>query len=64
MQLEVEDLRNCAKPHLVTVQAHIARTWVDERLLNPDRWRPLIMGFCAFYRLGGVLRPWQLAEVF
>jgi hypothetical protein len=44
---------------LLSIEVHITRVHVDERLLvpgdrnriDPDRWRPLIMSFQQFYGL-------------
>jgi hypothetical protein len=31
--------------------------------IDPERWRPLIMSFCQFFGLGGVLHQSTLAEI-
>lgn len=56
---------------LVGLELHILRVHVDESLLleghanriDPEKWRPLIMSFCQFFGLGGLLHHSTLAEI-
>jgi len=52
-------------------EVHIVKLHVDESLLlengprphiDPVRWRLLIMNFCRFFGLGGVLHPSRMAQ--
>ena len=51
------------------IEVCVERAHVEERLLDParrridpDKWRPLIMNFRAFYGLGESLQPSRLAQ--
>ncbi|HEY3992508.1 MAG TPA: flavin reductase family protein [Ktedonobacteraceae bacterium] len=54
------------------IEARIVRVHVDERLLIPgapnyidaEKWQPLIMSFCEFFGLSGILHPSKLAPAF
>ena len=54
------------------IEARIVRVHVDERLLVPgapnyidaEKWQPLIMSFCEFFGLSGMLHPSRLAPAF
>ncbi|MEO8634002.1 MAG: flavin reductase family protein [Gemmatimonadales bacterium] len=56
---------------LVALEVKVVRIYVDERIrmaghrdrIDPERWRPLIMSFCQFFGLGGVVHPSTLAEI-
>lgn len=56
---------------LIGLEVRIVRVHVDEALLrdgqqdrvDPEKWRPLIMSFCQFFGLGGILHPSTLAEI-
>lgn len=56
---------------LVALEVRIVRVHVEERIrmagypnrIDPERWRPLIMNFCQFYGLGGMLHHSTLAEI-
>lgn len=56
---------------LVALEVRVVRVHVDasvrlpghEDRIDPERWRPLIMSFCQFFGLGGVLHPSTLAEI-
>jgi len=50
-------------------EVHIVKLHVDEKLLigdgprphiDPVRWRPLIMSFCRFFRVGSEVHPSRL----
>src|SRR5262249_17994487 len=50
-------------------EVHVSKLHVHESLLvgdgphiNPVRWRPLMMSFCRFFRLGGEVHPSRLAH--
>jgi flavin reductase (DIM6/NTAB) family NADH-FMN oxidoreductase RutF len=59
------------KGHLIALEVRIVRVHVDaairlagyEDRIDPERWRPLIMSFCQFFGLGGILHPSTLAEI-
>jgi flavin reductase (DIM6/NTAB) family NADH-FMN oxidoreductase RutF len=62
-------------PHIgscAAIEARIVRVHVDERLLIPgalnyidaEKWQPLIMSFCEFFGLSGMLHPSKLAPAF
>ena len=56
---------------LVALEVRIVRIHVEEGIrmaghadrIDPERWRPLIMSFCQFFGLGGVVHPSTLAEI-
>ena len=56
---------------LVALEVQIRRVHVEEGLLlaghedriDPERWRPLIMSFCQFFGLGGMVHPSRLAQI-
>lgn len=56
---------------LVTIEVRIETVHVDESILvnghanriDPVKWRPLIMSFCQFFGLGGIVHPSRLAEI-
>jgi flavin reductase (DIM6/NTAB) family NADH-FMN oxidoreductase RutF len=60
-----------AAPGAIAYEVRIVKAHVHPGLLNPecknhidpDRWRPLIMSFCRFYRLGEEVHPSKLAEI-
>jgi flavin reductase (DIM6/NTAB) family NADH-FMN oxidoreductase RutF len=57
--------------HLIAVEVRVVRVHVDESVrlaghpdrIDPERWRPLIMSFCQFFGLGGMLHHSTLAEI-
>jgi flavin reductase (DIM6/NTAB) family NADH-FMN oxidoreductase RutF len=57
--------------HLIALEVRVVRVHVDDSIrlagqadrIDPERWRPLIMSFCQFFGLGGVLHPSTLAEI-
>lgn len=59
------------KGNLIALEVKIERVHIDERLLlaghddriDPEKWRPLIMSFCQFFGLGGMVHPSRLAEI-
>jgi flavin reductase (DIM6/NTAB) family NADH-FMN oxidoreductase RutF len=56
---------------LVSLEVQIVRVHLEESILmdghadriDPLKWRPLIMSFCQFFGLGGMLHPSTLAEI-
>jgi flavin reductase (DIM6/NTAB) family NADH-FMN oxidoreductase RutF len=56
---------------LVALEVRVVRVHVDPSIraaghahrIDPDRWRPLIMSFCQFFGLGGMLQHSTLAEI-
>jgi flavin reductase (DIM6/NTAB) family NADH-FMN oxidoreductase RutF len=56
---------------LVGLEVRVHRVHVAEELLlaghqdriDPETWRPLIMSFCQFFGLGGIVHPSRLAEI-
>lgn len=56
---------------LVGIEVRVVRVHVDERIrmdgsehrIDPRRWRPLIMNFCEYFGLGGMLQHSTLAEI-
>jgi flavin reductase (DIM6/NTAB) family NADH-FMN oxidoreductase RutF len=56
---------------LLAIEVGIRRVHVEEEILlaghrdriDPERWRPLIMSFCQFFGLGGLVHPSRLAEI-
>jgi flavin reductase (DIM6/NTAB) family NADH-FMN oxidoreductase RutF len=45
------------------VKLHVAEELlVDERHIDPLKWRPLIMSFCRFFGMGEEVHPSRLAE--
>lgn len=58
--------------HIAAIEARIIRTHIDESLLmegekhyiDPEKWSPLIMNFCEFFRLSGKIHPSRLAPLF
>jgi flavin reductase (DIM6/NTAB) family NADH-FMN oxidoreductase RutF len=71
MQMEgiVHDVRpfgknvnaNCFEVHIVKL--HVAEELlIDERHIDPVKWRPLIMSFCRFFGVGDEVHPSRLAE--
>ncbi len=52
---------NCFEVHIVKL--HVAEELlIDERHIDPVKWRPLIMSFCRFFGVGGEVHPSRLAE--
>ena len=52
---------NCFEVHIVKL--HVAEELlVDERHIDPVKWRPLIMSFCRFFGVGEEVHPSRLAE--
>jgi flavin reductase (DIM6/NTAB) family NADH-FMN oxidoreductase RutF len=57
--------------HLIALEVRVVRVHVDDSIrlaghsdrIDPVRWRPLIMNFCQFFGLGGVLHHSTLAEI-
>lgn len=57
--------------HLIALEVRVVRVHVDDSIrlaghadrIDPERWRPLIMSFCQFFGLGGLLHPSTLAEI-
>lgn len=57
--------------NLVALEVRVVRVHVEEAIrmpghenrIDPVRWRPLIMSFCQFFGLGGILRDSTLAEI-
>ncbi len=57
--------------HLVALEVRIIRIHVADDIrmaghtdrIDPERWRPLIMSFCQFFGLGGVVHPSTLGEI-
>lgn len=57
---------------LAAIEARIVRVHIDEELLIPgtrnyidaEKWHPLIMSFCEFFGLSGMLHPSRLAPAF
>lgn len=56
---------------LLALEVRIVAVHVDQRIrmdghahrIDPERWRPLIMSFCQFFGLGGMLQHSRLAEI-
>jgi flavin reductase (DIM6/NTAB) family NADH-FMN oxidoreductase RutF len=56
---------------LVALEVRVVRVHVAEHLrmpgypnrIDPERWRPLIMSFCQFFGLGGMVHHSTLAEI-
>jgi hypothetical protein len=56
---------------LVALEVRVVRIHVADDIrmaghtdrIDPVRWRPLIMSFCQFFGLGGVVHPSSLAEI-
>jgi flavin reductase (DIM6/NTAB) family NADH-FMN oxidoreductase RutF len=56
---------------IAVLEARITRAHVEQSILmdgnpnriDPDKWRPLIMSFQEFYRLGPKVHPSKLAEI-
>lgn len=56
---------------LVGIEVRVVRVHVDERIrmdgyehrIDPRRWRPLIMNFCEYFGLGGMLQHSTLADI-
>jgi flavin reductase (DIM6/NTAB) family NADH-FMN oxidoreductase RutF len=52
---------SCFEVHIVKL--HVTEELlVDERHIDPLRWRPLIMSFCRFFGVGEEVHPSRLAE--
>ena len=52
---------NCFEVHIVKL--HVAEELlIDERHIDPVKWRPLIMSFCRFFGVGDEVHPSRLAE--
>jgi len=52
---------NCFEVHIVKL--HVAgELLVDERHIDPVKWRPLIVSFCRFFGVGDEVHPSRLAE--
>jgi hypothetical protein len=52
---------NCFEVHIVKL--HVAEELlIDERHIDPVKWRPLIMSFCRFFGVGEEVHPSRLAE--
>jgi flavin reductase (DIM6/NTAB) family NADH-FMN oxidoreductase RutF len=59
------------KGRLVGLEVRIVRVHVEESILmdghddriDPVKWRPLIMSFCQFFGLGGMIHPSRLAAI-
>jgi flavin reductase (DIM6/NTAB) family NADH-FMN oxidoreductase RutF len=52
---------NCFEVHIVKL--HVAEELlIDERHIDPVKWRPLIMSFCRFFGVGKEVHPSRLAE--
>jgi len=52
---------NCFEIHIVKL--HVAEELlIDERHIDPVKWRPLIMSFCRFFGVGEEVHPSRLAE--
>ena len=57
--------------HLVALEVRIVRIHVTEDIrmaghtdrIDPEQWRPVIMSFCQFFGLGGVVHPSTLGEI-
>lgn len=57
--------------NLIALEVCVVRVHVEEGIrlqghenrIDPERWRPLIMSFCEFFGLGGMLRHSTLAEI-
>ena len=57
--------------YLTAFEVRIVRVHVHESIrmaghhdrIDPERWRPLIMSFCQFFGLGGMVHPSRLAEI-
>lgn len=52
---------NCFEIHIVKL--HVSEELlIDERHIDPVKWRPLIMSFCRFFGVGEEVHPSRLAE--
>jgi flavin reductase (DIM6/NTAB) family NADH-FMN oxidoreductase RutF len=59
------------KGNLIALEVRIIRVHVDDSIrmagytdrIDPERWRPLIMSFCQFFGLGGMVHHSTLAEI-
>ncbi len=59
------------KGNLIALEVRVVRVHVDDSIrlaghpdrIDPERWRPLIMNFCQFFGLGGMLHHSTLAEI-
>jgi flavin reductase (DIM6/NTAB) family NADH-FMN oxidoreductase RutF len=59
------------KGNLIALEVRVVRVHVDDSIrmagyvdrIDPERWRPLIMSFCQFFGLGGMVHHSTLAEI-
>lgn len=75
-QLEavIENFYTLGSPddHTAAIDARVVRVYLAEKILgtnkrhhvDTDAWRPLIMSFCEYYKLGEKAHPSRLAKVF